>query len=153
VQAAWPSSARPDVQAKPDVSAEPDRTEPVDVWAGPEPHTPDPGDGYQFSQAAFPIGAAGLGREPVAARRADGQVDLDRTPTPDRPDLCVCGGVQPAPRSATVELLVRLDTLMGLNEHLGQLAGSGTAPAGCPGASARPGDATLITAWSTPRAA
>jgi Domain of unknown function (DUF222) len=125
MQAAWPRSAAPDVDAKPDLSAEPDRTEPVAVWAGPEPHTPDPGDGYQFSEAVFSIGAAGMGREPVAARTADGKVDLDRTPTPDRPDLCVCGGVQPAPRSGTVELLVRLDTLMGLNEHPGQLAGWG----------------------------
>jgi Domain of unknown function (DUF222) len=113
---------------KPDevgLSVQPGQGEPVAVWAGPPPQEPDPGHAYVLAGPADPIGAAGLGRDPLAVRDGAGQVDLSRTPTPDQPDYCVCGGVQPAPRRGVVELLIRLDTLMGLNDDPAMLGGWG----------------------------
>jgi len=87
-------------------------------WGVEPPEEPDPGDGFQYRDEADadPIGVAGLPDGPLPARTGDGRVDLDRTPTPDQPHLCACGGVQPAARRGVVDLQVSLTTLMCLND-------------------------------------
>jgi Domain of unknown function (DUF222) len=52
--------------------------------------------------------------------------ELDPPPVAsDDPRMCVCGGVQPAPRRGVVDLQMQLTTLLGLNDNPGLIPGYG----------------------------
>jgi hypothetical protein len=67
-----------------------------------------------------------LKRQTPAPSTFIGLGDPDDIPVAgDDPHLCVCGGIQPAPRRGVVDIQVQLTTLMALNNNPGFIPGWG----------------------------
>jgi hypothetical protein len=70
--------------------------------------------------------AAGTGEADTGAGEIAANADQRARVGADRPaDVCACGGVRPAQRRGVVDVMVKLSTLMGLDDDLGWLPGWG----------------------------